>query len=65
MSFVGVTAKLGWADLPDGVTWLQVYGVSLLPGIGFTMRLFIGTLAFSDPDHAAAVRVGVLTGVVL
>ena len=62
MSFVWVSVKLGISRLPDGCTWLQVYGVSLLAGIGFTMSLFIGTLAFSDPEHAAAVRIGVLTG---
>ncbi len=65
MSFVWLGIKLGLARLPDGVTWLQVYGASLLAGIGFTMSLFIGTLAFSDPEHAAAVRIGVLTGSVL
>lgn len=37
----------------------------MLAGIGFTMSLFIGTLAFSDPEHAAAVRIGVLTGSIL
>ena len=65
MGFVWIGVKLGLARLPDGVTWLQVYGASLLAGIGFTMSLFIGTLAFSDPEHAAAVRIGVLTGSVL
>ncbi len=65
MGFVWAGVKLGIARLPDGVTWLQIYGVSLLAGIGFTMSLFIGTLAFSDPEHAAAVRIGVLTGSLL
>ena len=65
MGFVWIGIKLGLARLPDGVTWLQVYGASLLAGIGFTMSLFIGTLAFSDPEHAAAVRIGVLTGSLL
>ncbi len=62
MSFVWVGVKLGVARLPDGVTWPQIYGVALLAGIGFTMSLFIGTLAFSDPAHTAAVRIGVLAG---
>lgn len=65
MGFVWVGVKLGIARLPDGVSWLQIYGVSLLAGIGFTMSLFIGTLAFADPEHAAAVRIGVLTGSIL
>lgn len=39
-----------------------MYGISLLAGIGFTMSLFIGTLAFDDPAYAPAVRIGVLTG---
>lgn len=65
MGFVWAGVKLGIARLPDGVTWLQIYGASLLAGIGFTMSLFIGTLAFSDPEHAAAVRIGVLTGSLL
>lgn len=62
MSFVWVAIRLGLARLPEGVTWIQVYGVSVLAGIGFTMSLFIGTLAFSDPETGAAVRVGVLAG---
>ena len=62
MGFVWAGVKLGLARLPEGVTWLQIYGASLLAGIGFTMSLFIGTLAFSDPEHASAVRIGVLAG---
>lgn len=62
MGFVWVAVKLGIARLPDGISWLHIYGVSLLAGIGFTMSLFIGTLAYSDADSAAAVRVGVLCG---
>lgn len=65
MAFAWAGVKLGLASLPAGVTWAQVHGASLLAGIGFTMSLFIGTLAFSDPAHSAAVRVGVLTGSLL
>lgn len=60
-----VAVRLGWASLPDGVTWLKLYGVAQLAGIGFTMSLFIGTLAFSDPDIQAAVRIGVLGGTIV
>ncbi|MDX1574821.1 MAG: Na+/H+ antiporter NhaA, partial [Kiloniellales bacterium] len=49
----------------QGVTWLQVYGLSFLTGIGFTMSLFIGTLAFDDLEHATGVRLGVLLGSLL
>jgi len=55
------------AKLPSGATWGQVYGVSLLCGIGFTMSLFIGTLAFEHGDFnvLSGVKMGVLVGSVL
>ena len=65
MGFVWAGVKLGIARFPDGVTWMQIYGAALLAGIGFTMSLFIGTLAFTDPEQAAAVRIGVLVGSLL
>ena len=56
--------KLGFARLPEGANWLAVYGIALLTGIGFTMSLFIGTLAFEagEFNYIAATRVGVLAG---
>src|SRR5919202_310849 len=57
------TVRLDLADCPEHASWAQVYGMSLLCGIGFTMSLFIGLLGF--PMSAAlqdAVKVGVLTG---
>lgn len=60
---LAVLFKIG--RLPDGSTWSQFYGVALLTGVGFTMSLFIGTLAFSDIEHISAVRLGVLSGSVL
>ncbi len=63
--FAWLAARAGFCRLPDGVTWWQVYGAALFAGIGFTMSLFIGTLAFTDPDHAAAMRLGVLSGSIL
>ena len=54
--------KTGLARMPEGATWGTLYGIALLCGIGFTMSLFIGGLAFDDPAHAAAVRLGVLCG---
>ncbi|MBA3837421.1 MAG: Na(+)/H(+) antiporter NhaA, partial [Zymomonas sp.] len=58
--------RLGIARRPRGVRWAQIYGVALLAGIGFTMSLFIGGLAF--PGNAmleAELKIGVLTGSVL
>ena len=54
--------KLGIAKLPDGVGWREIYGIACLTGIGFTMSLFIGTLAFDTPDQLNQVRLGVLIG---
>jgi Na+:H+ antiporter, NhaA family len=60
------TIRLGAADVPAGATWGQVYGVALLCGIGFTMSLFIGMLAFpARPELVDAVKVGVLGGSIL
>jgi Na+:H+ antiporter, NhaA family len=54
--------SLGFAKLPAGVSWRYMVGVSFLAGIGFTMSLFIGSLAFSDPVTEAQVRLGVVVG---
>lgn len=57
------TIKLGWAEMPKGSGWRSLYAVSTLCGIGFTMSLFIGNLAFDGkPQYAAYVRIGVLVG---
>ncbi len=48
--FSWVAIKLGLAKIPDNSTWLQLYGVSILTGIGFTMSLFVDSLAFTDGD---------------
>ena len=61
----GVTwalVRLGWARLPHAVSWLQLYGVACLAGIGFTMSLFIGSLSFADATLMNEVRLGVLSG---
>lgn len=59
---VWLAVRLLGAALPAGASRAQLYGTAVLTGIGFTMSLFIGTLAFPDPQHAAAVRLGVLGG---
>jgi len=55
---------LKWARRPTGAKWLELYGVSALCGVGFTMSLFIGALAFPSADalHEAQVRAGVVLG---
>jgi NhaA family Na+:H+ antiporter len=56
--------KLGISKLPQGVSWLQLYGVACLCGIGFTMSLFISSLAFEQAGAGLAVddRLGILIG---
>ncbi|WP_444462560.1 Na+/H+ antiporter NhaA [Rhodobacter capsulatus] len=54
--------KLGFARLPEGASWLQLYGIAALAGIGFTMSLFIGSLNFETDAQMNAVRLGVLAG---
>lgn len=54
--------KLGWARLPRGASLGQLYGVAVLCGIGFTMSLFIGALAFKDPLLVDETKIGVLAG---
>ncbi|MDK1978933.1 Na+/H+ antiporter NhaA, partial [Klebsiella sp. K4-154] len=61
-----LAVSLGLAKRPEKSTWLQVYGVSVLCGIGFTMSLFIGNLAFTgSPLLVDEVKVGVLAGSIL
>jgi Na+:H+ antiporter, NhaA family len=59
---IWLTVKLRFASRPKDASWIQIYGVSLLCGIGFTMSLFIGGLAFTDPSMGDAVKIGVLMG---
>jgi len=62
--FSWLAIKLGISKLPQDVSWLQLYGVALLCGIGFTMSLFVGSLAFEQggPDFAVDDRLGILLG---
>ena len=66
--FAWLAARTGWGARPAGASWAQVYGVSLLCGVGFTMSLFIGALAFpgaADSPVQAEVKLGVLGGSLL
>ncbi len=64
-----IAIKLGFARLPDGANWGGLYGVSILCGVGFTMSLFVGSLAFEnavlDPDLVFDERLGIILGSVL
>lgn len=60
--FAWLAIKSGLASLPRHASFTQLYGVALLCGIGFTMSLFIGALAFTDPAAVDATKIGVLTG---
>jgi NhaA family Na+:H+ antiporter len=59
---IALADRLGIAPRPRGVSWTQLYGVLLLAGIGFTMSLFIGGLAFDAPARMDSVKIGVLIG---
>ena len=60
--FAWLAVKAGVSTLPDGISWRHVWGLSLVAGIGFTMSLFIGNLAFADPALIDQVKLGVLSG---
>ncbi len=59
---VWAAVKLGFVRRPEGASWMQIYGVSVLCGIGFTMSLFIGALAFLDPAVQDLAKIGVFCG---
>ena len=57
-SYISIKTKI--AQMPNNSNWYNFYGVGVLTGIGFTMSLFIGSLAFTDPEYQTSVRLGVL-----
>ena len=66
-SICWLAIKTGFAKLPEGATWQQLYGTATLCGIGFTMSLFIGSLAFAglEAQYINSVKLGVLAGSIL
>ena len=61
--FSFISVKLKFAEMPSNSNWLKFYGVGVLTGIGFTMSLFVGNLAFVDQvNEMNGVKIGVLTG---
>ena len=65
-TFSYLSIKLNFAEMPNNSDWLKLYGVGVLTGIGFTMSLFVGNLAFADAaTHTDGVKIGVLLGSLL
>ena len=64
--FSYISVKLKLADMPNNSSWMSIYGVSILTGIGFTMSLFVGNLAFiENTQYIDGVKIGVLSGSLL
>jgi NhaA family Na+:H+ antiporter len=59
---IWIVVRLGLGTLPQGANWRHVYGMALLTGVGFTMSLFVSTLAFPAEGYDADVRIAVLLG---
>ena len=63
-SYLSVKFKI--AEMPTNSNWIKFYGVGILTGIGFTMSLFVGNLAFmNETAYIDGVKIGVLTGSLL
>jgi NhaA family Na+:H+ antiporter len=60
-----MAVRLGWAVLPRGVTWRMIAGVGALGGIGFTMALFVGELAFGIGPLLDSTKLGIVAGSVI
>ena len=64
--FSYLSIKLKFAEMPSNANWIKIYGVGILTGIGFTMSLFVGNLAFIEyTQHMDGVKIGVLCGSLL
>ena len=65
MALAWLAVRSGIAALPRDIGWKQVYGAALLAGIGFTMSLFVTTLAFADPAVRAEAKLAIILGSLL
>jgi len=65
LAFSWLAARSGIGELPAGVRWIHIAGAAALCGVGFTMSLFIGGLAFELPQNLAHAKVGIVLGSVL
>ena len=57
-----ISIKMKWASLPTGISWMQLWGAGILAGIGFTMSIFIATLAFTEPAFTDISKIAVMLG---
>lgn len=60
VGFARAAVRMGWAQMPTGVSWKQLNAVGLLAGIGFTVSIFISSLAFDDAGHLMEAKTAVL-----
>jgi hypothetical protein len=60
VTFSWVLVKLKWGKLPNGVDWVQMIGIGILAGIGFTMSIFITTLAFGEDKIQNLAKIAIL-----
>lgn len=63
--FSWLSVRIGWAQLPTGVSWTQIIGVGFLAGIGFTMSLFITNLAYVDAAEINSSKIGIVVGSII
>lgn len=60
--FSWIAVRLGWADKPKGTSWHTMIGMGMMGGIGFTMALFVASLAFTDPALLTQAKLGIFIG---
>ena len=65
IGFARLAVRTGIAQIPSGVTWRQLSAVGILAGIGFTVSIFISSLAFDDPSHLLEAKTAVLVASLL